>query len=62
MLKAAKSSTPVNQHSRRTSLSRIRLCVFPAGHIDYKEVCIGILKIYDSLNAKFPAHVLSPKR
>lgn len=37
-------------------------CIFPAGHIDYKEVCIGILKIYDSLNAKFPAHVLSPKR
>jgi hypothetical protein len=32
------------------------------GHIDYKEVCIGILKIYDSLNAKFPAHVLAPKR
>lgn len=32
------------------------------GHVDYKEVCIGILKIYDSLNAKFPAHVLSPKR
>jgi len=32
------------------------------GKVDYKEVCIGILKIYDSLNAKFPAHVLAPKR
>jgi hypothetical protein len=26
------------------------------------QVCIGILKIYDSLNAKFPAHVIAPKR
>jgi hypothetical protein len=26
------------------------------------QVCIGVLKIYDSLNAKFPAHVLAPKR
>jgi hypothetical protein len=24
----------------------------PPGRVDYKEVCIGILKIYDSLNAK----------
>ncbi|WIA31030.1 hypothetical protein OEZ86_001068 [Tetradesmus obliquus] len=32
------------------------------GRVDYKEVCIGILKIYDSLNAKFPAHVIAPKR
>jgi hypothetical protein len=26
------------------------------------QVCIGVLKIYDSLNAKFPAHVIAPKR
>lgn len=32
------------------------------GHVDYKEVCIGILKIYDNLNMKFPAHVPAPKR
>lgn len=32
------------------------------GMVDYKEVCIGLLKIYDQLNAKMPAHVLAPKR
>eukprot|EP00882_Tetradesmus_deserticola_P005600 GHRQ01005896.1.p1 GENE.GHRQ01005896.1~~GHRQ01005896.1.p1 ORF type:complete len:149 (+),score=57.69 GHRQ01005896.1:460-906(+) len=32
------------------------------GRVDYKEVCIGILKIYDRLNATFPAHVIAPKR
>eukprot|EP00879_Flechtneria_rotunda_P024808 GHRR01026326.1.p1 GENE.GHRR01026326.1~~GHRR01026326.1.p1 ORF type:complete len:158 (+),score=56.66 GHRR01026326.1:335-808(+) len=32
------------------------------GRVDYKEVCIGLLKIYDQLNAKMPAHVLAPKR
>lgn len=32
------------------------------GKADYKEVCIGLLKIYDQLNAKMPAHVLAPKR
>lgn len=32
------------------------------GKVDYKEVCIGILKIYDNLNMKFPAHVPAPKR
>ncbi|KAF6251543.1 hypothetical protein COO60DRAFT_1558895 [Scenedesmus sp. NREL 46B-D3] len=32
------------------------------GRVDYKEVCIGVLKIYDRLNATFPAHVIAPKR
>eukprot|EP00878_Enallax_costatus_P000263 GHUV01000330.1.p1 GENE.GHUV01000330.1~~GHUV01000330.1.p1 ORF type:complete len:163 (+),score=49.00 GHUV01000330.1:236-724(+) len=32
------------------------------GKADYKEVCIGLLKIYDQLNAKMPAHVLAPHR
>jgi hypothetical protein len=26
------------------------------------QVCIGILKIYDALNSKMPAHVKAPKR
>jgi hypothetical protein len=33
-----------------------------SGAVDYKEVCIGIYKIYDNLNMKFPAHVPAPKR
>jgi hypothetical protein len=32
------------------------------GSVDYKEVCIGILYIYDNLNMKFPAHVPAPPR
>eukprot|EP00775_Hariotina_reticulata_P002368 gene2368-2673_t len=33
-----------------------------SGMVDYKEVCIGILYIYDNLNMKFPAHVPAPTR
>ncbi|KAI8466397.1 MAG: hypothetical protein J3K34DRAFT_524570 [Monoraphidium minutum] len=38
------------------------LDVDKTGRVDYKEVMIGLLKLYDKINEKLPMHISAPSR